>query len=120
MIRKVMAVGASAAVAAGLVVAGAGSATAASGFQKVKAPKTVQAGQTFILKCKVAGNNAWTGADAYLMEKGAVINAHRTIASNGDCSFHVVLNATGTRKIRVVVDQNGGAIVSKWVKVNVQ
>ena len=102
---------------------GAGAATAANdpGFTKVKAPKTVTAGQTFIIKCKLDTTaNNWTGADAELLEKGATINAHRTVSSNGDCSMHVVLNATGKRKIRVVVEQNLGAIQSKWLTINVK
>lgn len=121
-IRKVVAAGATAALAGGLVVAGAGAASAANdpGFTKVKAPKTVQAGKTFILKCQLATNNAWNGADAFLLQKGASINAQRTIAANGDCSFHVVLFSKGAQKLRVVVDQNGGAIESKWLKVTVQ
>ena len=119
--RKIVALGATAAVASGAMVMGAGAANAAgAGFGKVSAPATVKAGQTFILNCKLKQNNSWNGADAFLMEKGATINAHRTIASNGDCSFHVVLFSKGARKLRVVVDQNGGAIESKWVKVNVQ
>jgi hypothetical protein len=121
-IRKAGALGAAVAVASGALVLGAGAANAASdpGFGKLSAPKTVKAGQTFVLKCKLKSNNSWAGADAFLLEKGATINAHRTLASNGDCSFHVVLNAKGAQKIRVVVDQNGGAIQSKWLKVNVQ
>lgn len=121
-IRKVVAAGATAALAGGLVVAGAGAASAASdpGFAKVKAPKTVQAGKTFVLKCQLASNNNWTGADATLLEKGAAINATRSVSASGDCSFHVVLDAKGPQKIRVVVEQNMGAIQSKWLKVNVQ
>lgn len=101
---------------------GTGAANAAGdpSFKKVKAPKSVMAGQTFILKCTLTPASAFTGADAYLEEKGATINAHRTVASNGDCSMHVVLNAVGKRKIRVVVEENMGADVSKWVTVNVK
>ncbi|HNE89606.1 MAG TPA: hypothetical protein PK902_09725 [Actinomycetota bacterium] len=121
--RKVLAVGTTAALAGGALFMGAGAATAANdpGFTKVKAPKTVTAGQTFIIKCKLDTTaNNWTGADAELLEKGATINAHRTVSSNGDCSMHVVLNATGKRKIRVVVEQNLGAIQSKWLTINVK
>ncbi|MEI2642649.1 MAG: hypothetical protein U0R28_08640 [Candidatus Nanopelagicales bacterium] len=121
-IRKVVAAGATAALAGGLVVAGAGAANAANdpGFSKVKAPKTVMAGKTFILKCKLSSSNNWTGADATLLEKGAAINATRSVSSNGDCSFHVVLDSKGAQKIRVVVEQNMGAIQTKWLKINVQ
>lgn len=121
-IRKAVALGATAAMASGALVMGAGAANAASdpGFTTVKAPKSVKAGKTFVLKCQLDTNNSWAGADAFLLEKGAPVNAHRTVASNGDCSFHVVLFAKGTQKIRVVVDQNGGAIQSKWMKVTVQ
>lgn len=111
------------ALAGGLVVAGAGAASAANdpGFTKVKAPKTVQAGKTFILKCQLdASANNWSGADATLLEKGAAINATRSVSSNGDCSFHVVLDSKGAQKVRVVVEQNMGAIQSKWLKINVQ
>ncbi|MCB0898234.1 MAG: hypothetical protein H6528_03855 [Actinobacteria bacterium] len=120
--RKVLAVSTTAALASGALFMGAGAANAASdpNFKKVKAPKSATAGQTFILKCKLTPASVFNGADAYLEEKGATINAHRTVSSNGDCSMHVVLNATGKRKIRVVVEQNLGAEISKWVTVNVK
>lgn len=119
--RKALAVGTTAALAGGALFMGTGAANAAGdpNFKKVKAPKTAVAGETFILKCKLTPASAFVGADAYLEEKGATINAHRTVSSNGDCSMHVVLNAVGVRKIRVVVEQDLGAEVSKWVKVNV-
>lgn len=123
MTRKVLALGTTAALAGGALFMGAGAANAANdpGFTKVKAPKTVTAGKTFLVKCQLDTTaNNWTGADAELLEKGALVNAHRTVASNGDCSMHVVLTATGNRKIRVVVEQNMGAIQSKWLKVNVK
>lgn len=122
-IRKVAALGATAAIAGGALFAGAGAANAANdpGFTKVKAPKTVQAGQTFIIKCQLdTATNNWAGSDAILLEKGASINASRTVSANGDCSFHVVLFGKGNQKIRVVVEQNMGAIQSRWLKVNVQ
>jgi hypothetical protein len=54
-IRKAGAFGAAVAVASGALVLGAGTANAASdpGFGKLSAPKTVKAGQTFVLKCKL-------------------------------------------------------------------
>lgn len=122
-IRKVAALGATAALAGGALFAGAGAANAASdpGFTKVKAPKTVQAGKTFVIKCQLdTSANNWAGADAILLEKGAQLNAQRTVSSNGDCSFHVVLFGKGNQKVRVVVEQNLGAIQSKWLKINVQ
>lgn len=121
--RKVAALGATAAMAGGALFAGAGAANAANdpGFTKVKAPKSVKAGQTFVIKCKLdTSANNWAGADAVLIEKGATINAHRTVSSNGDCSMHVVLFAKGNQKVRVAVEQNLGAIQSKWLKINVQ
>jgi len=120
--RTVLALGTSVALAGGALFMGAGVATAASdpGFTKIKAPKTVTVGQTFLVKCQLdTSQNNWTGADAELLEKGALVNAHRTVSSNGDCSMHVVLTATGNRKIRVVVEQNLGAIQTKWLKVKV-
>lgn len=121
--RKVAALGATAAIAGGALFASAGAANAASdpGFTMVKAPKTVTAGKTFIVKCQLdTATNDWAGSDAILLEKGAQLNAQRTVSANGDCSFHVVLFGKGNQKIRVVVEQNMGAIQSKWLKVNVQ
>lgn len=121
-IRKAAALGATTVVAAGALVAGAGAASAASdpGFAKVKAPKTVTAGKSFRLTCQLDNNNNWAGAKAFLQEKAASINAWRPVDASGNCNFNVVLFATGPQKIRVIVEQNGGAIRSKWVKVNVQ
>lgn len=123
-IKKFSAMGAVGALAAGTLIAGAGAASAANdpGFTKVKAPKTVTAGKTFLIKCQLAtaSGQSWAGSDAQLQEKGAPINATRSIASNGDCSMHVVLDATGNKKIRVWVKQSGGAIKSRWLKINVQ
>lgn len=121
--RKVAALGATAAIAGGALFASAGAASAASdpGFTKVKAPKTVTAGKTFIIKCQLdTAMNDWAGSDAILLEKGAQLNAQRTVSSNGDCSFHVVLFGKGNQKVRVVVEQDMGAIQSKWLKINVQ
>jgi hypothetical protein len=121
--RKVAALGATAAIAGGALFASAGAASAANdpGFTKVKAPKTVTAGKTFIVNCQLDTSvNNWAGADAILLEKGAQLNAQRTVSSNGDCSFHVVLFGKGNQKIRVVVEQDMGAIQSRWMKVNVQ
>lgn len=115
--RKIGAIAVSGAVAGGMLIAGAGAANAASN-PKVSGPAKVKAGKTFVLDCTVKGTG-WAGADAFLMEKGASINAHRTVSSNGDCSFHVVLFATGKRQLRVVVDQNMSATQSKWITVNV-
>jgi hypothetical protein len=119
--RKVLALSTAAAVAGGALMVGAGAAGAASDpdFKKVKAPKSVTAGETFVLKCQLKKSVNWTGADASLLEKGAAINAHRAVSASGDCSMHVVLNAVGKQKIRVVVEQNMGAIESKWVTINV-
>lgn len=118
--RKIVAASATAAVAGGALFAGAGAASAASDpdFQKVKAPKSVQAGQKFTLKCQLVPGN-YQGAEAHVLEKGASINAMRYVASNGDCTMHVVLFAKGARKIRVVIEKNGGATQSKWLKINV-
>lgn len=121
--RKVAALGATAAIAGGALFASAGAASAANdpGFTKVKAPKTVMAGKTFIIKCQLDTTaNDWAGADAVLLEKGAQLNAQRTVSANGDCSFHVVLFGKGNQKVRVVVEQNLGAIQSRWLKINVQ
>ncbi len=119
--RRLMATGAAVAVTAGTIMAGAGAANAANdpGFKKVKAPKTVMAGQTFIIKCQLGAGN-WLGAEATLLEKGASVNANRQVSASGDCSMHVVLNAVGARKVKVVVEQNLGAIETKWLKINVQ
>lgn len=119
--RKLMAIGAAGAVAAGAVL-GANAATAANdpGFTKVKTRKAVKAGKTFLIKCQLDATQNWTGAYATLLEKGAAINASRSVSSNGDCSMHVVLDAVGQQKIRVVIEQNGGAIQSRWLKINVK
>lgn len=99
-------------------MAGAGAANAAS-KPVISGPSTAKAGQSFIINCSVKGKK-WVGGDAFLYEQGANINAHRTVASNGDCSFHVVLFAEGVRKIRVVVDNDSAqSTQSKWYKVNV-
>ncbi len=120
--RRLMATSAAVAVTAGTLMAGAGAANAASDpdFTKVKAPKTVMAGETFLIKCQLTKSNNWTGAKASLLEKGASVNAHRKVSASGDCSMHVVLNAVGARKVKVVVEQNLGAIETKWLKINVQ
>ena len=119
---KVLAMGTTAAFAGGAIVLGAGAANAANdpGFQKVKAPKSAVAGETFLIKCQLVATNNWGGATATLLEKGASVNASRSVSASGDCSMHVVLDATGKQKIRVVVEQNMGAIQSKWLTVNVK
>ena len=57
---------------------------------------------------------------AELKEKGVPVHASRTIANNGDCSMHIVLNAKGKHKLRVIAEQNGGAEKSKWITVKVK
>lgn len=117
--RKAGALGASVAVAGGLLVAGAGAASAAN-KPILSGPSSAKAGQTFLLNCSVKGKK-WQGGDAHALEQNASVNAHRVVASNGDCSMHLVLNAKGARKIRVVVDTDSGATTqSKWFKINIQ
>jgi len=119
--HKVVALGATVAVAGGALVSGAGAANAAGDpdFKKVSAPATVVAGQMFRIKCKLNPKVNWTGAVAQLDQKRATINAKRGVSSNGNCTMRVVLSATGKQKIRVIVTQNGGAIESSWLTLRV-
>ncbi len=122
IIRKTLAVSTTAALAGGALFVGTSSAGAANDpdFTKVKAPKSVTAGETFLIKCKLQSSVNWSGATASLLEKGAAINAHRSVSATGDCTMHVVLDAVGKQKIRVVVEQNLGAIQSKWLTIKVK
>lgn len=120
--RGLVASAAVVAVTGGVLISGAGAATAANdpGFRKVTAPKTVTAGEVFRIRCRLDRNNNWRGAEASLVQKGATINAKRSVYANGNCTMRVILRATGTQRIRVVVSQNLGAIQSRWLRINVQ
>lgn len=122
IMHKVVALGATVAVAGGAVMVGAGAASAASdpGFKKVSAPGTVTAGQLFRIKCQLVGKSGFQGAVAQLDQKRATINARRDVGARGDCSMRVVLTATGKQKIRVIVTQNLGAIESSWLTIRVK
>ncbi|HNE88660.1 MAG: hypothetical protein U0R27_13460 [Candidatus Nanopelagicales bacterium] len=119
---KVVAMGATVAVASGVVVMGAGAANAAGDpdFKKVSAPATVVSGQMFRIKCQLKKNVNWSGAMAQLDQKKATINAKREVSANGNCSMRVILGPTGKQKIRVIVTQNGGAFESKWLTIKVK
>ena len=119
---KVVAMGATVAVASGVVVMGAGAANAAGDpdFKKVSAPATVVSGQMFRIKCQLKKNVNWSGAMAQLDQKKATINAKREVSANGNCSMRVILGPTGKQKIRVIVTQNGGALESAWLKIKVK
>ncbi len=120
--RKVLAVATTTAVTGGALFMGATGASAANDpdFKKVKAPKSVMAGETFLIKCQMKKTVDWSGSDAFLLEKGASVNARRSMGANGNCSMHVVLYATGKRKVRVVVEKNLGAEQSRWITINVK
>ena len=64
-------------------------------------------------------NVNWNGAQASLVGKRVPVNAQRPVSANGNCTMRVVLTVVGTQKIRVVVEQNLGAIESKWLKIRV-
>lgn len=116
--KKVMAVGASAALVCGMAVVGSGTAFAKSDFKKVSVPSSVTAGQMFTVKCKVS--KAWAGGEAFVLEKGATVNAKRTIGANGDCSMRLMLLAKGKRKIQVRVAEGDSVGASKWMKITVK
>ncbi|MFN8183660.1 MAG: hypothetical protein U0R23_04465 [Candidatus Nanopelagicales bacterium] len=120
--HKVVALGATAAIAGGALMMSAGAANAAGDpdFKKVSAPGTVVSGQMFRIKCQLNRKVNWSGAMAQLDQKRATINAKRAVSARGNCSMRVVLRATGTQKIRVIVTQNGGAIESGWLTIRVQ
>ncbi len=119
--RIALGLGTATALAGGSLLMGAGAANAASDpdFTKVKAPATVTAGQMFRLKCQLKKNVNWNGAQASLVGKRVPVNAQRPVSANGNCTMRVVLTVVGTQKIRVVVEQNLGAIESKWLKIRV-
>ena len=121
-IRKVMATGATAAIAGAALMASAGAASAAGDpdFKKVSAPKTVVSGAMFKIKCQLKKNVNWSGAVAQLDQKKATINAKRDVSSGGNCTMRVVLGPTGKQKIRVIVTQDGGALESAWLKIKVK
>ena len=120
--HKVVALGATAAIAGGALVMGAGAANAAGDpdFKQVSAPGTVVSGQMFRIKCQLNRKVNWSGAMAQLDQKRATINAKREVSASGNCSMRVVLSATGKQKIRVIVTQNGGAIESSWLTIRVK
>ena len=116
--RKILTVGAITALASGMVLAGP--ALAAGGaFEEVSAPATVTAGKTFILDCTM--DPQYAGAKVKVREKNAPIRAKRRVASNGDCTFRLVLAAKGPEKLRVVAFEDGERVArSSWIKVLVQ
>lgn len=108
----------------GLAVAGAGSASASmSNPVVISAPKSVQAGDLFTLKCNIKPKKIgklWKGATAVVHEKGVAIHASRVVGKNGACSMQLVLNDTGKHKLRVVVLGAQNDIRSKLVTVRVR
>ncbi|MCU0277747.1 MAG: hypothetical protein MUF33_12840 [Candidatus Nanopelagicales bacterium] len=120
--HKVVALGATVAVASGALILGSGAANAAGDpdFKKLSAPSSVTAGQLFRIKCKLDPKVNWNGAVAQLAQKRATINAKRDVSPGGNCSMRIVLSATGKQKIRVIVTQNGGALESSWLTIRVK
>ncbi len=120
--HKIVALGATAAVAGGALITGAGVANAAGDpdFKKLSAPSSVTAGQMFRIKCQLNPKVNWSGAVAQLAQKRATINAKRDVSAGGNCSMRIVLSATGKQKIRVIVTQNGGALESSWLTIRVK
>ncbi len=120
--HKMVALGATAAVAGGSLIMGAGAANAAGDpdFKKLSAPGTVVSGQMFRITCQLNRKVNWAGAMAQLDQRRATIAAKRPVSASGNCGMRVVLSATGKQKIRVIVTQNGGALESSWLTIRVK
>lgn len=99
-----------------LITAGAASAENPP-FKQVSAPKKVVSGQLFTVKCQV--DSDWAGWTAKIKQKGAVVNAKRTIGSGGNCTMRLELGPTGMQQIRVRVIGGNNAASSQWMKVRV-
>jgi len=124
--RKLGIVGSTAAVAAGMGVAGVIAAPGASAATNkpvvISAPGDVTSGSEFELTCNIKPRKvgkSWKGATAVVHEKGLPVHASRVIGAKGECSMRLILNATGNHRLRVVAIGGNNVLKSQWIKIHI-